>query len=242
MRLLTIVFCLFCFVGLGQNEPVKKKGLTLEKVKKIYIIDQLNFNYDKVYSYSYKIEISDKDSLWLVDTQIMGQLEFHQDYDTLFFQKLIKKYKEAKKNGETIDLVSYRKENDVHFQKYLDTITEIKEKLIPRSLLTDLITNLTKITPKHKFEEKYSKEELKDLDLTTMNFSIYPSVTILIELNQGDTLVLHSDCQGKLVLPWKCKFFDKKFENYNTNFNRILYAILPEKKNRNRDRLIYGLK
>lgn len=218
--------------------------ITIDKVKSISITDRVNWNYDRINSFSWEIKFADSIELWY--TKQISRAEFQQviykkQADSLYSSLNLKRDEIVNKDSLR---VLFKQTNEIienSYLNYCDTIKPEFYKYIPKVVIENLLTGLQDTA----YDVKKFKNNNQLIDSISygndiLRTSYYPLIGITLISIEEDTLIVYNDGQQDLMIPWHCKQNNKDL--YNTMINWSLDAILPGEKNHNKWRLKNGLK
>lgn len=232
---------IICFIILfiSCNSSVEKP-LSIKDVKSISIRDQMNWNYERVYSLNWEIKFTDSIELW--HTKQISWKEFQVTFNKSKVDSLnlwVMKERKLQPNRFK-DIWAKRNiilEND--YQLYCDTVKSVFVKYINENeivRLSNALLDTSYTSEKFISEIEPADSILENLEL--LSSSYYPFIGVIVTLNSEDSLIAYCNDSGLLTMPWQLKH--SNFKSYNPEINRALYAILPEEMNFNRNRLTTG--
>lgn len=103
---------------------------------------------------------------------------------------------------------------DIDFKKY--SLEEYPTLETRRALILDRLVDVKKT--RLKLQRHYKSEWFDD----------YPKVEVLVNLNDGNSIALHSKAQHLFMLPWTIKRNDKTAITYDIEISKALSKILTE--------------
>ena len=245
MKILIYILIVVSFSQMAKGQ------ININNISLISITDKININYEKTNSYTFEIKFKDSIELW--NTKQISRAEFQQEIfkqqtDSIYSGLWFKMSKEQDRENRKQILESLREHSkqkrkifENAYLTYCDTVKAKFIKTIPKNIIVNLLMGLQDST----YNENTFKNQVKLDDNVSYGNSIrvtnyYPLVGMTIYSSTKDTLVVYNNGQQDLMIPWTNKSNDT--ELYNPIIIWSLDAILPEKFNYNKNRLIKGMK